>query len=308
MVKHLLISGASGLLGINLSLEALQDYKVYGTAHDRVVDVDNLSFVKTDLLEPDSLQRLFDWAEPDCFIHCAALTNVDLCEEQPELAHNLNGELPGLIAQETHRLGINFIHISTDAVFDGLRGGYIETDIPNPQNVYARTKLEAESAVAAANPDAIVARVNFYGWSMSGDRSLAEFFFNNLQAGKQVTGFEDVFFCPLLANDLAKFLLEMLERGLHGLYHVVGSQALSKYEFGVRLARQFHLDENLITPVSVHSAGLSAPRSPNLTLRTEKLAQDLGRDIPGVSTGLHRLSTLYQQGYPQQLRNLLVAD
>ena len=95
------------------------------------------------------------------------------------------------------------MHVSTDAVFDGQAAATTEQDTPNPLSIYARTKLDGERGVAEANPDAIIARVNLYGWSLSGRRSLAEFFFNNLSAGKRVKGFTDVYFCPLLANDLA---------------------------------------------------------------------------------------------------------
>ena len=85
--------------------------------------------------------------------------------------------------------------------------------------------------------------MNFYGWSLLGQRSLGEFFYYNLSAGAQVMGFTDVIFCPLLVNDLAELLLEMLEKDLHGIYHVVSREHQSKYSFGVMLARRFGLDE-----------------------------------------------------------------
>jgi dTDP-4-dehydrorhamnose reductase len=128
--------------------------------------------------------------------------------------------------------------------------------------LYARTKLKGEQVVLAANPQALVARVNFFGWSLSGSRSLSEWFFNNLSAGNSIMGFTDVYFCPLLANDLAKILLKMLDIGAQGLFHVVSSECSSKYDFGVRLARLFDFDETLIRPALVSEAGLAAVRSP----------------------------------------------
>ena len=113
-------------------------------------------------------------------------------------------------------------------------------------------------------------------------------------------GFTDVFFCPMLANDLGTIFLKMLEAGLSGLYHAVSSECLSKYEFGVRLARRFGLDEQPDQPYLGRAGGLKAARSPNLTLRTDKLAQALWASLsPDVSTGLERFYTQYQQGYPQ---------
>jgi len=124
------------------------------------------------------------------------------------------------------------------------------------------------------NPQAIIARVNFYGWSLGGRRSLGEFFVNNLSEGKNVNGFTDVIFCPMWVNHLSHLLLEMLEKNLQGLYHVVGAQAMSKYQFGLEVAKRFELRENLISPQSVERSGLTARRSHNLWLSVHKLSTE----------------------------------
>ena len=304
---RILITGASGLLGINLVLEAARQHTVFGVVNQHKLQkpaessLPGLEMIQADLLKPGAVEDVLDRTQPDWVIHCAALAVVDACEAEPELARQLNTDLPRKLALHVARGGARLVHISTDAVFDGQRGGYSEEDVPNPLGVYARTKLDGERAVAQFDPGAVIARVNLFGWSLTGKRSLAEFFYNNLIAGKQVMGFTDVYFCPLLVNHLAGLLLRMLERDLHGLYHAVGSQCITKYEFGVAIARTFGLPEELIQPTSVQQAGLKAVRSPNLTLKTDKLAGALDEDIPGVFTGIERLYTLYQQGYPQKL-------
>ncbi|MBA3072119.1 MAG: sugar nucleotide-binding protein, partial [Anaerolineae bacterium] len=98
------------------------------------------------------------------------------------------------------------------AVFDGEVGNYTENDMPNPLSVYSLTKLRGENAVLAANPQALVLRVNFYGWSISGKRSLAEYFVNNLAEQKLLKGFADVVFCPMMVLDLADTILEANEK------------------------------------------------------------------------------------------------
>jgi dTDP-4-dehydrorhamnose reductase len=241
-------------------------------------------------------------------IHCAALANIDECENNPDLAYLTNAELPGEIARQVSARGIPLIHISTDAVFDGVKGDYAEEDTPNPTSVYARAKLIGEQAVADAYPEAIIARVNMFGWSLTGKRSLAEFFFYNLQDGNTVKGFTDVFFCPMLANDLAVILIDMLKKGLSGLFHVVGSACTSKYEFGVAVAETFGFDPGLINPVSVAEGGLAATRSPKLTMRSDKLAKLLGAPLPNYETGLARFYEQYQAGYPSQLREGILSD
>jgi dTDP-4-dehydrorhamnose reductase len=117
-------------------------------------------------------------------------------------------------------------------------------------------------------------------------------------------GFTDVFFCPLLANDLAIILLKMLNKGLRGLYHVVSRDCASKYEFGIRLAQRFNLNQRLIIPVSVEQASLPAPRSPNLILIPEKLTRDLGEPPPNMDTGLDKFHGQFVEGYQEKIRRM----
>jgi dTDP-4-dehydrorhamnose reductase len=155
--------------------------------------------------------------------------------------------------------------------------------------------------VQEANPHAIIARVNFYGWSLYGQRSLAEFFFTNLSAGREVNGFTDVYFCPLLVNDLGQLLLEMAGRRLTGLYHVASRECVSKYEFGVQVARQFGFDPSLVKPCSVNEGNLVARRALNLSLDTSKLTRALGVPLPGLEVGLQKFYQQFLEGYPQAL-------
>jgi dTDP-4-dehydrorhamnose reductase len=302
---RILITGASGLLGINLALEAANQYKVFGQVHSRKIKTDPFTVLKADLLEPGAVERLLDETHPDWVIHCAALANLEQCEKEPNLAWALNTEVPRNLAFHCRKGGARLLHVSTDAVFDGHSGGYSEDDTPNPLSTYAKTKLHAEYAVADEFPEAIIARVNLFGWSLTGKRSLAEFFFNNLMNGQSIMGFTDVYFSPLLANDLAQIFLRMLEEELTGLYHVLSSNHINKYEFGVQIARKFGLNEKLIHPKSVSEAGLEATRSPKLILKVDKLAHDLNVVLPTVSTGINKFYTLFQQGYPQYIREMI---
>jgi len=299
----ILVTGASGLLGLNLSLMEIGTHTIVGVDRAKLANTP-FELIRAELTQPGLWSRLIDEVRPEAIIHTAANANVDSCESDPQGARYLNGELPGILAASAAQAGVRFLHISTDAVFDGTKDGiYTETDAPNPLGVYAQTKLDGERNVLSANPNAIVARVNFFGWSLSGTRSLSEFFYNKLSAGEQCNGFTDVYFCPLFVGDLAETLVRMLDKGLLGLYHVVGSEALSKYDFGRRIARQFGFDESLVIPKSVEESGLKARRSHNLRLSVNKLSTALGQEIPGVSTGIARFYTQAQQGYPQKMRS-----
>jgi len=299
----ILVTGASGLLGLNLSLRMIETHTIVSVDRSKLFNTP-FELVKADLLEPGACSRLIDKVKPDGIIHTAALANIDACESDPESAHLLNAEIPGQLAELCAKRSVRLIHISTDAVFDGTKEDvYTEEDEPNPLGVYAQTKLEGERAVLSANSDAAVVRVNFFGWSLSGTRSLSEFFFNKLSTNQQANGFTDVWFCSMFVGDLAETLVRMLEKGLSGLYHAVGSEAITKYDFGMRIACQFGFDEELIQPISVEESGLKARRSRNLRLSVHKLSTDLGVAIPSVSTGIQKFYTQYTQGYPQKMRS-----
>jgi len=299
----LLLTGASGLLGINLALETMREHEVVGVDRGRLKSAP-FRVLNADLLQRGAVDSMLDEARPDWVVNCAALANLDECEKNPNKARILNAEVPGEMANACEKRDIRFVHLSTDAVFDGTKeGAYSEDDEPNPQGVYSQTKLEGERVVQDVNPRAIIARVNFYGWSLGGQRSLGEFFVNNLSEGKNVNGFTDVIFCPMWVNHLSRLLIAMLQQNLHGIYHVVGAQAMSKYQFGMEVARTFGLREDLISPQSVEGSGLTAKRSRNLWLSVHKLSTDLGHEIPQFSTGLDGFYTQFQQGYPQKIRS-----
>jgi len=299
---RLLITGANGLLGINLAMEATREHEVIGVDRGKLKSAP-FQVLRADILKMDEINSTLDATNPNWMVNCAALANLEKCEADPLQARNLNTDLPGELATLCAKRNIHFVHISTDSVFDGTReGAYTEEDEPSPPGVYSQTKLDGERVVEQANPQAIIARVNFYGWSLGARRSLAEFFVNNLSEGKNVNGFTDVIFCPMWVNHLSRLLIEMLKKNLHGLYHVVGAQPMSKYQFGVEVARTFGLRENLISPQSVERSGLTAKRSHNLWLSTHKLSTDLEHEIPRFSTGLDGFYTQFQQSYPQKIR------
>ncbi len=301
-MTRILVTGVSGLLGINLSHEMMREYDIVGVDRGKLVNAP-FKIWKADLLDPGAMDAILNSVRPNWLINCAALADLEACENTPYLARALNTDLPAQMAKACRTRGISFAHISTDAVFDGEKDGfYTEEDSPNSLGVYSQTKLDGERAVLNENKNAILARVNFYGWSLNGKRSLAEFFHHNLTNNKSMSGFTDVIFCPMFVNHTARILIKMLEKNLSGLYHLVGAQAMSKYQFGVEIARKFSLQEDEISPKSILASSLTARRAHNLALSTHKLSTDLGETLPEFSTGLDEFYTQYKQGFPQKIR------
>jgi len=297
----ILVTGASGLLGASLvALLQSRGREVLGLYHHHRVEIGGASLAALDLTDESQTERLFEQFQPATVIHCAAATNLDWCEEHPEEARRVNVTASKRIAEITSRTGVRMLHVSTDAVFDGERGDYAETDQPAPLGVYARTKLEAEHAVIAQNPRAVIARVTLYGWNLQPKLSLAEWILDRLSQGEVVPGFIDTIFCPILANDLAEILLAMVDRDLVGLYHVVGCESISKYEFAGRIALQFGFDSQRVIPARLAEAKLKAPRPLNTSLNTQRICDALGRPMPDVDSGLRRFAELRADGYGQR--------
>ena len=146
-----LVTGVSGLLGLNFSLQLSTDHTVIGIYNQHDIHTSPFKVISTDLVKTNVLEALLDQTQPDIVVNCAALTNIDQCETDSELAHKINCELPGRLASVTRRLGIRLVHVSTDAVFDGRKGEYSEEDSPNPINIYSKTKLDGERRVVERN-------------------------------------------------------------------------------------------------------------------------------------------------------------
>ncbi len=300
MTKYL-ITGASGLLGLNFSLRMSMENNVLGIVNKNPLKNSPFQTVSKDLLEMDAITNLLDSFSPDAVIHCAAMANLETCELNPGLAHKVNAIVPGEFAIACKDRRIKFVHISTDAVFDGIKGNYSENDAPNPLSIYAKTKRAGEVNVIEQNSDAIIARVNFYGWSQSGHRSLAEFFYNNLRGQNPIKGFDDVHFSPLYVTQLTDILEEMIEKKLSGIYHVVSGDEMTKYQFGCAIADQFGFDKNLIKPISLSESNLSAQRSLNLTLSTSKLTAALGHSLPSIDEGIMLFYNDFKNDYSKTI-------
>jgi len=124
-----------------------------------------VDFPEIDFFRPDSIRSAIRAIEPAVILNAAAYTAVDKAESEPEIAAAINGTAPGVIAEEAKRLGSLLVHYSTDYVFDGTKPGpYVETNIPNPINVYGRTKLAGDQAVESVGGDHLILRTSWvYG-------------------------------------------------------------------------------------------------------------------------------------------------
>lgn len=297
------MTGGSGLLGANIALQWAPRYEVIASAFRHPLGDASLESVVLDLTDPRAEQAILDIA-PDVIVHCAAATDVDRCEQDPDYARALNTEATERVARAAKRASARLVVISTDSVFDGRSGHYVEADTPGPLNTYARTKLEGERVALACHPPTLVVRTNIFGWNAQDKRSLAEWVLARLENGQSTPGFTDVWFTPILVNDLADILFALSELDVSGVIHVGGATRLSKYDFAVRIAKTFREDSSLITPSSASGAQLLAQRPRDTSLISDK-ARTMGINIPDIDSGLQRFAQLQTDGWRGRLRRLL---
>lgn len=241
-------------------------------------DMQGLTRADLDLTDRANVERTWQSIKPNAVIHCAALSRTKDCEQDPEQARRINAGVTAHLAQLSQ--DIPFIFLSSGEVFDGRTGWYGETDEPNPINVYGQTKLEAEQAVLQNQRHTVVRIVLTAGTSQTGDRSFVEYMCRTAKAGKDVTLYADEFRCPLPAGVIARVIWELVDCEQPGLYHLGGSDRLSRWEIGETLLPWCPEFKGHLMKGSARNH-VGSPRPADLSLRCDKIQSLLSFRIPG---------------------------
>jgi dTDP-4-dehydrorhamnose reductase len=260
------ITGGSGLLGSKVAeiAQARGDEVFSGYAHNLP---EYGRAAKFDLLDEMSISELIGKIKPEVIIHSAALTDVDRCEREKELAYQMNVEGTRAIATAAENAGSFLIYISTDYVFDGNRGMYREDDSTNPVSYYGYSKLLGEKFCRGC----IARTCVIYGSRpASGKVNFALWLLNSLKSGKPVRVVTDQFITPTLNTNLAKMVLEAADRRLSGVYHLAGATRISRYDYALELAGVFDLKADLIQPSRMDDLKWAARRPKDSSLDTSK--------------------------------------
>lgn len=268
------MTGAGGLIGSHLLKRPLGSPapQVKGWTRDML-----------DLTDSAAVEEAFNLETPSMIIHCAAMSKSTECASAPLLAHQVNVEATRRLASLA--ANIPFLFISTDLVFDGRRGSYTEADPVNPLSVYAETKVAAEKFVLE-NPRHTVVRTSLNaGHSPTGDRGFNEEIKRAWKQGRNLTFFTDEYRSPLFAEVTAKGIWELLQRGEPGLYHLSGSERLSRYEIGKLLAALWP-ELNPRFQAGSLQAYSGPPRAPDTSLNCLKIQALLSFSLPRFSDWL----------------------
>lgn len=281
---QLLVVGANGLLGSNVVCAGQQrGLDVSGTYHSTRPAFD-IQLTQFDLSEHDAFDDILATHDPDAVINCAAMTDVDGCETNPELADVLNGTAPGKLATQCDERNVNFVHVSTDYVFDGAtRELYDETADTDPAQVYGESKLVGEQAVSGILDEPLMTRLSFV-WGIhrsSGDLTgFPAWVRSQLQSGETVPLFTDQWVTPTRAGQAAETLLDLLATDATGLFHVACQSCVTPYEFGEILAEYTDHGEGSLAEGSMDDIDRDATRPSYSCLDVTKVESALGRPQP----------------------------
>lgn len=290
-MKRILICGANGLLGqrLALMLSTQTEYEVLNTSHHRtfVFDRELFDYTQLDITRKSDVKSLISSFQPTVIINAASATNVDWCETHREEAWKANVVGVENLIEATRKVGARLIHVSTDYVFDGKQGPYKEDDRPNPISYYGKSKLAAENALRISDvPFAIVRTIVLYGNGINVKQNFALWVINSLKAGKNIRCVDDQISNPTYVNDLSFAIVKIFELNREGLYHVCGSESISRFDFAMRIAEVFDFDAGLIERVKSDSLQQTAPRPPVTGFITLKAESELGLKPMDTRQGL----------------------
>ena len=282
-----LILGASGLLGSRVFTSFSNSSEAYGTFFKSTI-TPTAKMIEIDAADEIKVRQLVSSLKPSKIINCLGLTNVEECEKRPETSWKLNSEIPIFLSRLSMEISAEFVHISTDHFFSELNYPRSESSIITAVNQYGFTKLAAENTILQENPNSLVLRTNFFGYSSKVDKSILNFAMNAFNLGKQVNGFEDVIFSPVGISEIAHFLSSENSKKFYGLLNFASQNPISKYDFLKLVGEIMGFSGANIKRSSITTSGLTVRRPNYLALSPARLIDDLGYVMPSLRAMLEK--------------------
>lgn len=225
-------------------------------------------------------------AMPHTVINLAAMTNVDKCESDRQTAWDMNVTLVENLARLTRTIDAKLVQISTDYVFDGTKGPYSETSVPNPISYYGKSKLAGENVCMAGNTNAVIVRTNIIYGPPRERPDFVRWVLDALESRTPIRVVDDQIGNPTYVDDLAEVIMRLALSTRTGVYHVGGADYLSRYEFALRIAEFFTLDPSIIARVTTAELAQPARRPLKLGLISLKAETELRMRMRGIESGL----------------------
>ena len=279
------ITGGSGLLGERLATVADPDDELI-LSHNSNKTPDT---VKCDITNHDETYEAIMKYDPDVIIHAAAMTNVDLCEDEIDQAYKINADATGNLAKIADENNMKIIYVSTDFVFDGKKGNYKEDDATNPLGIYAKSKYDGEVQLKQNTDNYAIGRVSvLYGWHQRSN--FTTWVIDELRKGNSINIVTDQINSPTYADNAAEALFKLAKSDKTGVYHTAGNDLISRYDFTLKIAEAFNLDSDLINPITSDKFVQKAPRPRDSSLNVKKIEDELDFRMETCCESLQRMA------------------
>jgi dTDP-4-dehydrorhamnose reductase len=288
ILDKILVIGASGLLGGHLAKYAKDRYDVVATYLGHPFDIPGCKAIKMDITDPERTINAVQKEGPDCVVLSAAQRNVDYCEKNQDEVRRINVEGARNVAIAANAVQAKLIFLSTDLVFDGKKGHYLEDDTTNPVNYYGLTKLKGEQEVASVSNDHAIARVSvLYDWDpFEHTTNYISWVYKNLDKGKPLSLFSDQFRNATYIKNACEALLRIFEKDEKGIFHVAGKHCENRYDMGLKVAEIFNFDDSMISKMDSNESDWVAKRPKKCCLDVGKMESVLGVPAMTIEEGL----------------------
>ena len=246
--------------------------------------------INLDVQDRDDTLKTLKKFQPDLIIIANALTGVDFCEDNPSLAESINVKGTKNIVDGCKSVNSKLVFISTSAVFNGTKSEYSENDKPNPTGIYGLTKFQGEKIIQESNLPFLILRTDQpYCWKEKWQHTNSVIrVIENLEKNQQFKEVVDWYNTPTYVPDFVNATKELIQKDLEGIFHLVGSDFISRYDWSQKVADIFHLKKNLIKPIDSSELKLPVERN-NIKLNNNKLLQNTGYKMAGVEEGLRKM-------------------
>jgi len=281
MIK-VIITGSNGLLGqslLNLLSEEKEKYEVYGFSRGvNRSGREDFKYVSIDITNEETLKKSIKEIQPDFIINTAAMTQVDDCENNKKACDVLNIDVVKWLSEIADEINAHVIHISTDFIFDGVKGNYKETDTPNPISYYGLSKLKSEEVLTNSNINFTILRtILVYGKVFDMSRSNIVLWVKQmLEEEKEITIVDDQFRTPTYVVDLAMACKISMDKKATGIFNISSSKLMSVFEIAQEIAEVFNLDKSLLKPISTSTLNQTASRPAKTGFDLSKTNKELG--------------------------------
>ena len=298
-MKKILITGGTGLLGTNLAVRLSRSFDTLILTNKR-----NINIPFTYSMQSDVFFKKSNFFKPDLIINTVALTDVDFCEKNPNLAFETNVNYINYLTNICLQNESKLIHISTDHLSDGSTSYIKENHKLNPINVYGKTKLLAENLIKASITNPIILRTNFFGWGTKYRKSFSDRIIDSITSNKKIHLFEDAFFSPVSMRRLYEIILQLYKKNKNGTFNICSNDRISKYNFGLKICDYFNLEKKLIIPISIDKAKDLVIRPRDTSLNNFKITEELEFDCGSVSDNINDLIYDVKDGIKNSLMDL----